>query len=121
MNYKPITQSFRYAIDGLVYLIKTERNFRIQLTIGVIAIVAGAFFRLTAVEWLFVVSAVFRVLGHESVNTSVEVLADECEQRKDLDIKHIKDMSAAYVLLSTIYSIVVGIVIFVPKIIQYIR
>lgn len=118
---KSLFQSIVYAVEGLLYLGKTERNFRIQLAIGVIAIVAGAFFRITTVEWLFVISAVFRVLGHESVNTSVEVLADECEQRKDLDIKHIKDMSAAYVLLSAIYSIVVGIVIFVPKILQYIR
>jgi diacylglycerol kinase len=121
MSSKSLFKSFIYAVDGIVYLIKTERNFRIQLTIGVIAIIAGVFFKLTEVEWLFVVSAIFRVLGHESINTSVEVLADECEQRKDLDIKHIKDMSAAYVLLSAIYSIVVGIVIFVPKILRYIR
>ena len=118
---KPLFQSILYAIDGFVYLIRTERNFRIQLTIGVIAIVAGAFFRLTSVEWLFVISAIFRVLGHESVNTSVEMLSDECEHKKNIDIKHIKDMSAAYVLLSALYSIIVGIVIFVPKIIQYIR
>lgn len=118
---RTIFQSISYALDGLSHLIQTERNFRIQLIAGLIAIVAGAFFRLTSVEWLFVISAIFRVLGHESVNTSVEMLSDECEHKKNIDIKHIKDMSAAYVLLSAVYSIIVGVVIFVPKIIQYIR
>jgi len=119
MNSLP--QSIRHALDGLTHLFQVERNFRIQFTIGILAIVAGVYFQITTVEWLFVVSAIFRVLGHESINTSVEMLSDECEHRKDLDIKHIKDMSATYVLLSAIYSIVVGIVVFLPPLIEEVR
>lgn len=118
---KPLSDSIKFALDGLSHLIRTERNFRIQIIIAIIAIGAGAFFSITTVEWLFLFGAIFRVLGHESVNTSVEVLSDECEHKQDLDIKHIKDMSAAYVLLSAVYSLIVGCVIFIPRILQYIR
>ncbi|MCA1806503.1 MAG: diacylglycerol kinase family protein [Actinobacteria bacterium] len=114
MKAQSLTQSIQHAIDGLRYVYRTGRNFRIQIIIGILAIVAGAAYGITTVEWLFVLSAIFRVLGQESVNTSVEMLADECEQRKDIDIKNIKDTSAAYVLLSAIYSTVVGAVIFLP-------
>jgi len=118
---KSLYSSIKFACEGLAHLIRTERNFRIQLIVAIVAVVAGAFFRITAVEWLFVASAIFRVLGHESVNTSVELLSDECEHKQDLNIKHIKDMSAAYVLLSAIYSLIVAVVIFLPRILQYIR
>ena len=117
MRLKALINSFANALAGLLYAITTQRNMVIQLIIGIVTIAMGVRFRLSEVEWLFIISAIFRVIGHETLNTSVEILSDVCENRRDIDIKHVKDMSAAYVLLSALYSVIVGVVVFVPKIV----
>lgn len=108
--------STMHAIKGIVYTLKTERNFRIQIVIAIITIILGFYYKLNSIEWMFISSAIFRVLSYETINTSVENLSDVCEKKKDIDIKHIKDTSASYVLLSAIYSVVIGLIIFIPKI-----
>lgn len=120
MNHSKLSESISHALAGLKHIFSSERNIRIQSIVAIIAVGLGAAFRLTEVEWLFLSSAIFRVVGHETLNTAVERLSDMVESREDFDIKHIKDMSAAFVLLSAIYSLTVGAIIFLPKIIQYI-
>ena len=111
-------QSIVYASKGIRYTFMHEKNFRLEIYIAILVVLLGICFKLNNIEWLFICSAIFRVLSYETVNTSVESLSDVCEKKKDIDIRHIKDTSAAYVLLSVMYSIVIGLVIFTPKIIN---
>jgi undecaprenol kinase len=74
------------------------------------------FFSLTQWEWLFVLSALFLVLLTEAFNTAIEKVCDEVTLERKESIKRIKDISAGAVLLAAIYSIVVGTVIFLPKV-----
>ena len=83
---------------------------------SLVVLVLGVCFRISTIEWLFVVSAVFRVLSHEAINTSVEELSDVCESKKDLDIKNVKDTAAGSVLLASVYSLTVAGIIFLPRI-----
>ena len=111
-------QSIKHALRGIVFTFRTERNFRIQIAVALAAVAAGIYFYISAVEWMFLSSAIFRVLSYESINTSVENLSEVCEKKRDIDIKNIKDTSAAYVLLSAIYALTIGGIIFVPKLLQ---
>lgn len=108
--------SLGFALSGFAHMVRTQRNFRIQVAFGSFVLLAGAYFHITLVEWMFLISAIFRVLSHEAINTSVEELANVCETKKDLDIKNVKDTAASYVLLSVFYSIAIGILIFGERI-----
>ena len=107
--------SFRFAFAGLAYVFRTQRNFRIHLSIGIIAALVGLLVRLSWVEWAVVVILVVVVLAAEMVNTMVESLVDLVTQEYHPLAKVAKDVAAGVVLLCAIGAAVVGLLIFVPK------
>jgi diacylglycerol kinase len=109
--------SFSYAIDGMKVLFREEPNARIHLFVTICVIVAGSLFRISAIEWVAVVFAIGLVLSLEAINTSMENLADFVSPEKHICIKKIKDLSAAGVLFGTISAVIIGLIVFVPKII----
>jgi diacylglycerol kinase len=106
--------SFKFALAGLK-LFFVETNFIIHLIALLFVVILGIYVHLTTSEWLFVISASFFVLIAESVNTVVEKTMDRISEAYDVKIKNIKDMSAAFVLLTAIYAVIVGVLIFTPK------
>jgi diacylglycerol kinase len=74
------------------------------------------FFSITQWEWLFILSALFLVLLTEAFNTTIEKICDEITLEHKESIKRIKDISAGAVLLAAIYSLVIGSIIFLPKV-----
>lgn len=113
-------QSFKYALSGLKTLFKEEHNARIHLVAAVIVIVSGFAFRISALEWLAIVFSIGFVFTAEIINSAIENLADYVSQGENDLIKKAKDLSAAAVLVSAITSFVVGIIVFLPKIIAYV-
>jgi diacylglycerol kinase len=109
--------SFRFAFAGLAYCFRTQRNFRIHLAIGLLVTLAGIFLGLSWVEWAVVAILVVVVLAAEMVNTMVEALVDLVTQEYHPLAKVAKDVAAGVVLLSAIGSVVVGALIFLPKIV----
>jgi len=109
--------SFSYAIDGMKVLFREEPNAKIHLFVTICVIVAGSLFRISAIEWVAVVFAIGLVLSLEAINTSMENLADFVSPEKHICIKKIKDLSAAGVLIGTISAVIIGLIVFVPKII----
>ena len=109
--------SFRYAFNGLKALIRDEHNAWIQLAVGLCVIIAGVIFKITTAEWIAIVFAIGLVLSLEAVNTSVEKLSDFVSPDNHEAIKKVKDISAAGVLIGSITAAVIGLIIFVPKII----
>ena len=111
-----IIQSFLSAFRGLWITYKSQRNFRIQVSFAILAIYFSIKFRIPPEHMLFVTLSIVFVLISELINTSIEILGDRITKNKDLWIKNSKEISAAEVLLSAIFSIVVGLVVFLPYI-----
>lgn len=107
-----LRQSFSYAFKGLITVYKTERNFRIQSLIGLVVLIIAFFCDLSTVEFVFLIFVVMFVLVMESLNTVVEKLLDFIHPSYNSKIKKIKDISAATVLITSIFAVIIGIIIF---------
>ena len=111
-------KSFTYAFAGLKVLFKEEHNAWIHLFATVCVIAAGILFKISLLEWVAVTFAIGLVFSFEIMNTSVENIADFICPERDDRIKRIKDLAAAAVLVSAITAAVVGLLVFVPKILE---
>lgn len=109
-------QSFAYAINGLVCLIREEPNARIHLIAALVAVIAGLWFQLSAMEWLFVILAIVLVFAFELINSALERLGDAVTKEQHALIKKSKDLSAAAVLACAVFAMVVALVVFLPRI-----
>lgn len=121
MSLKKLFKSLKDAVEGLGYVFKNEQNFRIQIIVAIITIVLTFYFPLTRPEILLVLSLIFAVLVMETLNTALENLADLLKPRLHHYVKNIKDIMAAAVLLTSLGAAVVGILIFLPHILDLFR
>src|SRR5262249_1273717 len=108
-------KSFRYAFAGLNSFFSTQHNAIIHLLMTLIAFSAAVFYNVTKVEAIAITLAVGFVWTAELFNTAVEKLADLFSKHYHPEIKFIKDVSAAAVLLSAVAAVITGAVIFLPK------
>ena len=111
------TKAIFYSLKGAFYLIKTEHSIQAQLFFSVCFIIAGFYFNISKIEWLFQVLAICLVLSTESLNTAVEKLADFIHQNYHKKIGVIKDVSAGAVFFSAVFAIVTALIIYYPKLI----
>lgn len=111
-------KSFTYAFNGLKVLFAEEHNSRIHLFATVCVIIAGALLKLSVLEWAAVAFAVGLVFSGEIFNSAIEDLSDVVCPERDDRIKKVKDLAAAAVLVNAIAAAVIGLLVFVPKIIQ---
>jgi diacylglycerol kinase (ATP) len=114
-------QSFRYAFAGLGYCFRTQRNFRIHIASAFLAGLLGAFLGLSLTEWAVLALLVVMVIAAEMVNTMVEALVDLVTIEYHPLAKVAKDVAAGVVLLTAIGAVVVGLLIFGPKILTALR
>lgn len=105
-------RSFGYAIEGFRTAVATERNIKVQLLVGVLAIVAGVALRIDALSWVLVLLCIGLVLFAELVNTSIEAIVDLATQDLHPLAKRAKDIAAASVFTLSITAAVVGIIVF---------
>lgn len=90
---------------------------RKHLVSGILVIVAGLIFQVSAIEWLFLLLSVFMVITLEIVNSAIENVVDLASNYHfSMLAKHAKDMAAGAVLLFSAYAVITGLIIFVPKI-----
>jgi undecaprenol kinase/diacylglycerol kinase (ATP) len=116
-SLKSRLRSFGYAFNGLKIVFREEHNAQIHLLAAVLAVVLGAFFHISITEWLLLVFVIAFVISLEIVNTAIENIANFVCQEQNEGIKKIKDIAAAAVLVSAIAALLVGLLIFIPKII----
>lgn len=109
--------SFRHAWDGFIHTIKSQPNFRFHLLATICAVLLGVYYRLALSEWLILAFTVNLVLVAEMVNTSIEAMVDLITQERREDAKIAKDVSAGMVLVSAVTAVIVGFLIFFPKIV----
>jgi diacylglycerol kinase (ATP) len=104
--------SFNYAIQGIVYALRTQRNMRLHAFAAAAVLIASLLFRISALELIAVVFAIGLVLVTELVNTAVEAAVDVATERIDPLAKTAKDVAAGAVLVASIIAVVVGFVVF---------
>ena len=109
-------RSFVYAFAGLRVLFKEEPNAWIHTLAALGAIVLSFIFNINAFEWIAIIVVIGLVFALEIINSSIEKMADFVCIEKHLQIKKIKDLSAAAVLTGAIAALIVGCIIFIPKI-----
>lgn len=105
-------RSFGYAIEGFRTAVVTERNIKVQLLVGVLAVVAGVVLKIDALSWVLVLLCIGLVLFAELVNTSIEAIVDLATQDLHPLAKRAKDIAAASVFTLSITAAVVGIIVF---------
>lgn len=108
-------QSFVDAARGVKTVFRTEWNFRIHLVIASLVLIAGLFFHIDWSEWIALTLSIGAVLGAEMCNTAVEYLADAVHPEADRGIGMAKDAAAGGVLVTAIAAAIVGAIVFVPK------
>ena len=115
---KKIIKSFRDAIKGLIYIFRTQRNFRIQVVCFILATAAAFILRLSFAETAVIIFAGGLVLVGEMVNTGLEQLVDLISPEYHPVAGRIKDIAAGVVLISSVLAVIIGLIIFIPAIIK---
>ena len=110
--------SFRYAFQGIETLFRETPNIRLQLAAAIAAVIMGFLLHISRGEWLALIIVIGGVLAMEALNSALEVLSDyTCKKEIHPAIRKVKDLMATAVLIAAMVSLVVGIIIFLPKII----
>lgn len=107
--------SFIFAFKGIYELIRSEPNARIHLLATIVAIVAGFFLNISPIEWCIIVFAIAIVWATEAFNTVLEKLSDHLFPEYNQIAGIVKDISAGAVLISSFAALIVGLIIFLPK------
>ncbi|HET7098675.1 MAG TPA: diacylglycerol kinase family protein [Patescibacteria group bacterium] len=113
-----LAKSFKFAFEGLKVAILEGRNFRIQLFFAILAVILGVIYKISSADWLGIFLIVNLVLILELINTSLESIVDLVSPEIHDKAKIAKDVAAAAVLIASVTSILIGIFIFLPKILH---
>jgi len=109
-------RSFRFAIAGILRMVRCQHNAWIHAAITLAVLGAGIFFQLSRSEWCWIVLAISTVWTAETLNTAFEFLADAASPNFHPSVRDAKDVAAGAVLITAIAAAVIGIVIFSPHI-----
>ena len=115
---KPLLKTLSYGFNGIFYTLKHERNMVIHFLVMILVIIAGIVFEITFVEWgvCFVLFAL--VLSLELMNTALENVVDLVTEEKKAKAKVAKDAAAGAVLVAAIFAVIIGISIFLPRLLN---
>lgn len=106
----------RFAIKGIFLLIKTEDSIKVQISVAVLVTIAGFYFGISPVEWMFQIVVIGLVLVAESLNTAIEKVSDFIHPDYHKKIGFIKDISAGAAGFAAVISLFVAGFIYLPKI-----
>ena len=118
MKNKKLINSFKYAFSGVISAFKTERNMKIHVSVMILVILCGIIFKLETWEWIVCICLFALVIGGELFNTAIEIVVDLAMPKINDKAKKSKDIAAGGVLVLAIGSAIIGLMIFIPKIIN---
>lgn len=116
-SQQSLLKSFTNAFAGMAHFFANDRNGKIHLASAITVVITSITLHISAIEWLAILLCIALVIGLEMLNSALEKLCDLVEPNYHPTIKVIKDVSAAAVVLAAIISVVIGVIIFLPKII----
>lgn len=117
MKQQNIFSAFANAFNGLRHFFLHERNGRIQGCAAIVVVGFAVWLHVSAGEWLVILLCIAAVLCLEMLNSAVEKLCDIVHEEYHPVIKIVKDVAAGAVLFASIISIIIALIIFLPKII----
>lgn len=120
IDNKRLTGSFKYAFEGIIQTYKGEQNLKIHTFIAILVVVFGFFLKISTVEWFACLILIGLVLMSEFFNTAIEYVVDLASPRIHPLAKAAKDTASAGVLIMSLMAAIVGGIIFIPKLIEYI-
>ncbi|NQZ45813.1 MAG: diacylglycerol kinase family protein [Flavobacteriaceae bacterium] len=110
-------RSVGFAFKGLFLLLRTEASIKIQFFIALLATAAGFYFEISREEWMVQLLAIGLVMGIEGLNTAVEKISDFVHPEYHKKIGFIKDIAAGAVMAVSFIAGVIGLIIYLPKLI----
>lgn len=110
-------QSFQYAFAGIWHTLKTQRNAQIHVIIALVIFILGLALNITLTEWAIIALTIGFVISVEMLNTATESAMDYVNADFHPHIKVVKDVAAGAVLVSAITAVVIGLLIFGPRLI----
>lgn len=114
---KNVISSFKYAFQGMLSALKTERNLKIHVTIMILVIIAGIVLKISKIEWIICIILFGLVIGGEMLNSAIETVVDIAMPDINSKAKFAKDAAAGAVLVFAIASAIIGFMIFGSKLI----
>jgi diacylglycerol kinase len=111
-----LLRSFGYAFNGVVTFFRNDSNGQIQGLVAIVVVIMGFVFKVSVAEWLIISICCGAVISLEMINSAIEKLCDMINPDPDPRIKMIKDVAAGGVVVMALASLVIGLIIFIPKI-----
>lgn len=121
MKSRNFYASLRNAASGVVYALASQRNMKIHLLASLMVIAAGLFFGLNRIEWTLIILTITVVWAAEILNTSLEELVDIISPQYDIRAGRVKNLSAGAVLVAALGAVLVGIMVFGPRILNWLE
>lgn len=118
MKEKKLLNSFKYAFTGIKSAFQSERNMKIHITAMILIIILGTILKISVSEWIICLFCFAIVISGELFNTAIEITVDLAMAKKNEQAKRAKDIAAGGVFVCAIFSSLIGILIFLPKIIE---
>lgn len=115
---KKLINSFKYALEGIKTAIKEEQNLKIHIIVMILVIIAGIIFKISQIEWIICIILFGFVISLELVNTAIENTVDLVTMEIKPKAKIAKDVAASAVLIAAITATIIGLIIFIPKILE---
>ena len=120
LDAKRLCRSFKAAFEGIASTYKKEQNIKIHTFIAILVIIFGFFLKINYIEWLVCLVLIGFMLMAEFFNTAIEYVVDLASPDIHPLAKAAKDTASAGVLMMAIIAAVTGLVIFVPKLIEFV-
>ncbi|WAA11493.1 diacylglycerol kinase family protein [Fervidibacillus halotolerans] len=114
---KKLIHSFRFAINGFYLAFKREQNLKIHILATFIVVFFGFYFRISSIEWTILILTIGGMISAELMNTAIERTVDLVEEKFHPVAKQAKDIAASACLVYAIASVLIGCIIFLPKIV----
>jgi len=114
----PLMSSFSFAFSGILLALRKERNMRIHFISSIIVLLVSFYFSITKIEWVFILFTIGGMFALEIMNTAIERVVDLVTAEYHPLAKQAKDLAAGAVLVYAALSVVIGIVIFLPYVLN---
>ncbi|MFJ7971369.1 diacylglycerol kinase family protein [Psychrobacillus sp. NPDC096389] len=115
MDFRKFFKSFIYAFQGVVHVVRSEQNFRFHILAAVIVLIVSSLSGLTKWEWIIIIILICGMFVIELVNASIERVVDLTSPELHPLAKQAKDLAAGACLVYAICTVIVGLIIFIPK------
>lgn len=119
-NKRTFIDSFKDCINGLNYIMLREHNFKREMILGIISLILSYVLKISKIEFIIILIMIALVIVSEIFNTAIEKVVDLYTMKYNEIARIAKDVSAFAVLTMCSFALIVGIIIFVPKIIELI-